>query len=821
MKIIRERRLLFVLLVSTLVPLLALGLLSAVAVHRMGGDLDRQNEENRVTRVRTDLVLRCAEDADHLAAFLRGREADLLTLALLPRTPERYLSFYWNALGPVWARDGSEVRRIWVPLYDRVAALSATGHPLVVVRSGQVRDAGDEDPSLGEFARLPLRRILSLPPGGVWIAPAHAGSTEGTAPFSGMILIATPARGPKGQADGVVAATLDPRHLAAQLRLGVPGEFPKTYRRLALFFTDHAAVAFPAPEETLGPENAAFLQEQRVRVIDHLRRQASGVIGPLGPQEQTLAYSPLLVDAGPQQDALPVGGLLVLRSGAGAQGPGAPTRARSAARSTQAQIFVLTLAATTGVVLAALLVARRMTVPWTRLRDKARTVASLSGAEGGDAADEISRSLDTLATRVEISAGKLRASEERLREFFEMSPDGIAVADGGGRLLHFNRALCQMLRRSPPELATIEFGSLFVRDEDRERLLERLRTSRRLRNYELEMVRGDGSTFPAMCTLRLAEDSGTECLEVILRDVSELKEIQHRDREKTEALFRVYGELSQAHEALRRAYSEVEDQVHRKTFQLRTAYEALQASDRVKTEFLMKMSHELRTPLNCIIGYAEAMGEGLDGPVSEEQADSLERIAQSGQRLLRMIENLLDLSRLESGRMEFVCSETRVEEAVEDVIHQARSLVGAPTVRLDVSLEEPLPSIWADPDRLRQVLFNLVGNALKFTTEGSVQIAAREHAGGGVEVRVTDTGPGIPPSVREHIFEKFVQAPGANRSGAGLGLAISREIVEHMGGRIWVESEPGNGSTFAFFVPPARSHGQLSLPLETEEKALA
>jgi signal transduction histidine kinase len=253
--------------------------------------------------------------------------------------------------------------------------------------------------------------------------------------------------------------------------------------------------------------------------------------------------------------------------------------------------------------------------------------------------------------------------------------------------------------------------------------------------------------------------------------------------------------------------------VQLKTGELRGAYEALQSSDRVKTEFLMKMSHELRTPLNCIIGYSEAMIEGLDGPVSREQALSLDRIAQSGRRLLRMIENLLDLSRLDAGQMQLFCTETPLEEAIEDVLHQARSLVGGRPIRLEARVDGPLPLVWADPDRVRQVLFNLVGNALKFTEEGRVGIEARRLDEGAVEVRVSDTGPGVDPEYLHSIFDKFVQVPSGNRSGAGLGLSICREIVEKMGGEIRADSVLGEGSTFVVTVPVAEGRGPMSLPL--------
>jgi PAS domain S-box-containing protein len=489
----------------------------------------------------------------------------------------------------------------------------------------------------------------------------------------------------------------------------------------------------------------------------------------------------------------------------------ATTRAvASLTRSLELQIGGLSLASVLIVSLAALLVAQRLARPWARLREKAGKVAGPDPDD--DEVGAINRSFDSLTSQVAVHAGHLRASKRRLDEFIEMSPDGIAVTDPQGRVLHCNRALCQMIRRAPTELTGQDVRRLWARSADWDEMLDRLRVAGRLKSYEGELRRGDGAAFPALLTLRLHGHGGDESIDLIARDISDWKEIQRRDRSKTETLFRVYGELSKAHQQLRGAYSEVEDQVRAKTTELRQAYDALQASDRVKTEFLMNMSHELRTPLNCIIGYSEAMIEGLDGPVSGEQAGSLERIAESGRRLLRLIENLLDLSRIEAGRMEIRCVETRLEDAVEDVLHQARSLIGERPIHLEVTLEAPLPPTWADPDRLRQVLFNLVGNALKFTERGVVRICATRLPGGGVEVQVSDSGPGIPVEHIDTIFERFVQLRGARGTGAGLGLAICREIVESMGGRIRVESEPGRGSTFAFTLATAQPSGQLQLP---------
>ncbi len=801
MKSNTERRLLFALLVSSLAPLLALGFLAGAAVHRLGQALEQQAVEAREAQSRETLAAAVREAAERVATFLLRREADLRALALIPRSPPTYDAFRRTSLGPLRAEEEDhEPTRVWVPLYTEVSFVGPSGRE-------RVRASGDPAAArspLRDLGRAPFfREALDLGSDQVSLTPAPEVA-------GGAVRLAAAFRDPSGAVEGVTALVLDPRHIAAQLGGGEPQAANWREARELFFFGDGETQRVPAGPPP-SPALARCLEETLPESVERVRGGQATVLAPAEAGGPWRAYWPVRLDLARGSESVPLGGVLLCAE----RPPPVPEQGpRSMAFRTETRIGLLTLAATFGVALAALLVARRMAVPWVRLREKARAVSQGEAVAGErDELDEIARSFDSLASRVATSAGLVRASEERLLEFLEMRPEGIAVTDPGGRLLHFNRALCQMLRRAPTQLSALDPEELWAHTGDREDMLARLREGGRLRNYEVELVRGDGSVFPALLTVRAGQFAGAECLDVILRDVSEWKEAQRRDREKTEALFRVYGELSQAHQALRRAYAEVEDQVRLKTSELRGAYEALQASDRVKTEFLMKMSHELRTPLNCIIGYSEAMGEGLDGAVTAEQAESLERIAQSGRRLLRMIEDLLDLSRLESGRLSVVCTEVRVEEILTDVLHQARTLVGGRPVRLELSVEEPLPPVWADPDRVRQVLFNLLGNAVKFTMAGWVRVEARRRDPRSVTVCVRDTGTGIHPEFLGSVFEKFTQAPGADRTGAGLGLAISRDLVERMGGTIWAESAPGAGSCFGFSLPVPGTAGQLALPL--------
>ena len=231
--------------------------------------------------------------------------------------------------------------------------------------------------------------------------------------------------------------------------------------------------------------------------------------------------------------------------------------------------------------------------------------------------------------------------------------------------------------------------------------------------------------------------------------------------------------------------------------------EQLREVDRFKTQFLANMSHELRTPLNSIIGFSRVMMKGIDGPVTELQRADLASIYNSGQHLLALINSILDMSKIEAGKMELSFDEVFLPDILNAVISTARALVKDRPIALHSEVPEDLPTVWADAQRVRQVLLNLMSNAAKFTEEGYITLQA-EAGAQYVTISVTDTGVGIDPEAKRRLFIPFQQVDGSTTrraGGTGLGLAISRSFVELHGGDIWVESEPGKGSTFAFTLP--------------------
>ena len=230
----------------------------------------------------------------------------------------------------------------------------------------------------------------------------------------------------------------------------------------------------------------------------------------------------------------------------------------------------------------------------------------------------------------------------------------------------------------------------------------------------------------------------------------------------------------------------------------------LEEASQHKSQFLASMSHELRTPLNAILGFNEMMLDGLYGELPADLKDPLDETQKSGKHLLRLINNVLDLAKIEAGRMELALSDYSVQDTVDSVRSTLRPLAESKGLELGTSLPPDLPLAYGDSGRLIQCLINLAGNSLKFTKEGRVDIAVELNSGTQLRYRVTDTGIGIPSDKISSLFTEFKQTDAniaSEYGGTGLGLSITKKFIEMHGGRIWVESELGKGSTFIFEIP--------------------
>jgi two-component system NtrC family sensor kinase len=270
-------------------------------------------------------------------------------------------------------------------------------------------------------------------------------------------------------------------------------------------------------------------------------------------------------------------------------------------------------------------------------------------------------------------------------------------------------------------------------------------------------------------------------------------------------------EFNRMTEQLRESYSGLEQKVEERTRELAVAMEQLEQKgqdletvSRHKSEFLANMSHELRTPLNAIIGFSEVLQEQMFGEMNEAQLGYVADVMEAGRHLLSLINDILDLSKVEAGRMELELGDVAISQTLKSGLTMQSERASRSGISLGLTVDPDVGVIRADERRIRQVVFNLLSNAVKFTPPGGRVDVSVRVTDGVVEVAVADTGVGIAPEDQERIFDEFQQARDSlsgSREGTGLGLTLSRKFVELHGGRLWVESEPGTGSTFHFTLP--------------------
>ncbi len=296
-------------------------------------------------------------------------------------------------------------------------------------------------------------------------------------------------------------------------------------------------------------------------------------------------------------------------------------------------------------------------------------------------------------------------------------------------------------------------------------------------------------------------------LALLLRNALRVQEAEQRESTALAQLQQSNLLLTQQNEELERQRRYIEDQ----NLKLLSAY-------RVKSEFLATMSHELRTPLNAILGFSQILDSQSKGPLTSHQAEMVKRIFTNGKNLLSLVNDILDLSKLEAQRLSLNPTPVHLHRLVQATLSDLRSLADGKTITLESRLSLSDPVVTGDEHRLRQVLTNLVSNAIKFTDRGQVNITLREAVPNHITLTVADTGIGIAAEQLPHIFEAFRQVDQSirrQRPGTGLGLAIVQSLVTIMGGTIAVESQVGQGTTFTVtlprHLPPTSSEGKLGL----------
>jgi PAS domain S-box-containing protein len=371
--------------------------------------------------------------------------------------------------------------------------------------------------------------------------------------------------------------------------------------------------------------------------------------------------------------------------------------------------------------------------------------------------------------------------EQRLRDLLDAAPDAIIEVDQGGHILLLNRMTEKLFGYQRDELVGQPVELLIPADlramhvHNRTTYCARPLTRPMGSDLALQGRRKDGSCFPVEISLSPVESGDGAGVTAIIRDISERK----RSEDQLRAMQEKY------------------------TRELQLQNQEIERADRLKSEFLSSVSHELRTPLHTIIGFSELLAEELKGPLNEDQQRFIGYIHKDSLHLLELINQILDLSKIEAGRLELRMETFAVSGPIEEVLLSIRPQGEAKSIRIEADLGSGVP-LTADRLRFKQILFNLLSNAVKFTPDdGQIRVGVSPRDGF-VEIHVKDNGIGIPPEEQELVFDKFHQVrttADGSRGGTGLGLAITKALVEQHGGRIWFESEPGKGSHFTVTIP--------------------
>jgi PAS domain S-box-containing protein len=408
--------------------------------------------------------------------------------------------------------------------------------------------------------------------------------------------------------------------------------------------------------------------------------------------------------------------------------------------------------------------------------------------------------VDVTKAVIEARGGSLGLqAESRFRELLEAAPDAIVEVDREGRIVLLNRVTEELFGYTREELLGLNVDSLLpagmkeMHAEHRARYQANPATRPMGHGYVLKARRKDGTVFPVEISLSPVRAEGGFRVTAIVRDATAQKNAE-------EQLLVANRKLALQSDEARRANA-------------------------LKSEFLASMSHELRTPLHTILGFTELLQEELEGPLSAKQKRFIDHVHQDAVHLLELINDILDLSKIEAGRMDLNLEAIDAARITAATVDGMRAAAEAKNIAIENFISGPLP-VLADPLRFREIMTNLLSNAIKFTPDGGrVRIERFEAGSGGVGIAVVDTGIGIAAGDQEVIFDKFRQVGSTTRGvreGTGLGLAIVKRLVEMHGGEISVESAPGQGSRFSFTIPggkPGVRDEPLVLVIEDELSA--
>jgi signal transduction histidine kinase len=421
-----------------------------------------------------------------------------------------------------------------------------------------------------------------------------------------------------------------------------------------------------------------------------------------------------------------------------------------------------------------------------------------SWVNGGRPANDTTKACLRQTDRTVTSALALLGNATRL-DFTPTGDDAVRVAEIrrlDRSLTHLVAQMTAAKRPSLPQHARAE--ALATELETRAQSLAELTT-----NTTNRLIAENDSLYASSRNLLIGVAAGSVVLALLLgltiswSVVDPIRRTETRLSEIASGDFSAHLDVSNRDElgALAANVNHMNDELQR-------LYRELEAASRHKSEFLANMSHELRTPLNAIIGFSQVLQEQIFGQVNEKQSEYLADILSSGNHLLALINDVLDLSKVEAGQMELEPAPFSLRETLERGVVMVRERASRTGVALTLEQAGDVDIVRGDERRVRQVVFNLLSNAVKFTPAGGKVVVGSRRVANEVEISVQDTGPGIARVDHARVFHEFQQTElGEQHEGTGLGLALSKRLVELHGGRIWLESELGHGSLFAFTLP--------------------
>jgi PAS domain S-box-containing protein len=400
--------------------------------------------------------------------------------------------------------------------------------------------------------------------------------------------------------------------------------------------------------------------------------------------------------------------------------------------------------------------------------------------------------------KLRIAEADVRADRDRLNLVMDAVADPILVTDMGGQIIQMNAPAERLLLTPEGKEAS---ARILANDAHFTSFLSNLLFGGDVSRYKAQISLVDpesGATLPFNATAAkvLSEHGELIGIVTILHDSSEALERE-----------RLYEQLKAASTELEAKVRQATIELVRQNELLRRQQIQLEQVSAAKTQFLANISHEFRTPLNAILGYTSMLLSGVSGALNEEQRKDLSRVESNGKTLLGLITDILDITRIEAGKLPLSIGEFTVPELVSEVMAELEPIIARSRLKMSTELDAGATVLRTDRKKVKQILLNLLSNALKFTHEGSVTVSARYKPVGEVWLAVADTGIGIAPENQHKVFEDFHQVDSSltrEYGGTGLGLAICARLATMLGGRITLMSEPGKGSTFTLILPRPR-----------------